>query len=102
MNVLFAALHHAYFRNFESVVRELAARGHTVHLSGEEAESMGGRPLAERLAAECPGVTWDLAPSLESEPWYDAVRRMRVALDYVRLVDEEHEQRRERRRSGHG
>jgi hypothetical protein len=87
MKVLFAALHHAYFRNFESVVRELAARGHTVHLSGEEAESMGGRPLAERLAAECPGVTWDLAPSLESEPWYDAVRRMRVALDYVRALD---------------
>ena len=81
MRVLFAALHLAHFRNFESVVRELSARGHAVHLTGDEPESLGGRELAERLAQECPGVTWDLLPSIEQEPWYDAARRMRVALD---------------------
>jgi hypothetical protein len=87
MKVLFAALHLAYYRNFESVIRELAAQGHEVHLTGDEPESMGGRELAERLAAECPSVTWDQLPSLEEEPWFDATRRMRVALDYVRALE---------------
>jgi hypothetical protein len=87
MKVLFAALHLAYFRNFESVIRELAARGHQVHLTGDEPEGMGGRELAERLAAEHSGITWDQLPSLDGEPWYDAARRMRVALDYVRALE---------------
>ena len=88
MKILFAALHLAYFRNFDSVVRELAARGHHVHLTGDEPEAMGGQGLAETLAAEHPGrVTWDLLPSLEDEPWFDATRRMRVSLDYVRVLD---------------
>ena len=86
MNVLFTALHHAHFRNFESVIRELAARGHRVHLTGDEEESLGGRELAERLAAECPGVTWDLLPKLEDEPWYETARKLRLGLDYVRVL----------------
>jgi hypothetical protein len=87
MKVLFAALHLAHFRNFDSAICELAARGHQVHLTGEEPEAMGGQQLAERLAAEHPGVTWDRLPSLEDEPWFDAARRMRVALDYVRALE---------------
>ena len=87
MKVLFAALHHAYYRNFDSVVRELAARGHQVHLTGDEQEGMGGQSLAERLASECSGVTWDMLPSLEAEPWFDAARRLRVSLDYARVLD---------------
>lgn len=87
MKVLFAALHLAHFRNFESVIRELAARGHQVHLTGDEPEALGGQALAERLAAEHAAVTWDLLPSLEREPWFDAARRMRVALDYARVLD---------------
>jgi hypothetical protein len=87
MKVLFSALHLAYFRNFESVVRELAARGHRVHLSGDEPEALGGRELAERLAAEYPSVTWDLLPSLDEEPWFAAARKLRVGLDYVRVLE---------------
>ena len=64
MKVLFAALHLAYFRNFESVIRELAARGHQVHLAGDEPEAMGGQALAERLAAEHAGITWDRLANL--------------------------------------
>ena len=87
MKVLFAALHLAHYRNFESVIRELASRGHQVHLTGDEPEALGGRELAERLAAEHPAITWELLPTLEHEPWFDAARRMRVALDYARALD---------------
>jgi hypothetical protein len=48
---------------------------------------MGGQALAEHLASECAGVTWDMLPSLETEPWFDAARRLRVSLDYARVLD---------------
>jgi hypothetical protein len=88
MKILFAALTLAHFRNFESAIRELAARGHQVQLTADEPEGLGGEELARRLAAECGGrVTSDRLPRLDDEPWYDAARRLRVALDYVRAVD---------------
>ena len=90
MKVLFSGLHFAYFRNFESAIRELAARGHSVHLSADEVEApinMGGQHLVECLAAQCPTISWDLAPSLEQETWFDAARRLRLGLDYVRVLE---------------
>jgi hypothetical protein len=89
MKVLFSALHLAYFRNFESVIRELAVRGHQVHLTGDEVDQiMGGQDLAGRLSRECPGVTWELLPALaDEEPWFAAARKLRLGLDYVRVLD---------------
>ena len=93
MKIVLSALHFAYVRNFESSVRALADRGHDVHLAADEPEALGGRQLAERLAAEYPGsdphgrVTFGLAPSLEEEPWFGAARRLRLGLDYVRALD---------------
>jgi hypothetical protein len=88
VTVLFAALTLAHFRNFESAIREMVARGHHVHLTSDEPEGLGGEALARRLAEECDGrVTWDRLPQLDDEPWYDAARRFRVALDYVRALD---------------
>lgn len=87
MKILFSALHLAYFRNFESVIRELSARGHHVHLTADEPEALGGQELAERLAAECPTVTWELLPSLEQEPWFETARKLRHGLDYVRTLE---------------
>ncbi len=87
MNVLFSALHFANFRNYESVVRGLAARGHHVHLIADEPETFGGQALVERLAAEYPSVTWGWAPSPASEPWFPFAQKVRYALDYVRFLD---------------
>lgn len=86
MKVLFSALHFASFRNFESVVRALAERGHRVHLLADEAETFGGQALVERLASEYEGVTWGFAPSPTGEPWFPVARKLRFALDYVRFL----------------
>ena len=91
MKILFSALHFAYFRNFESVVRELAQRGHRVHLAADEREAFGGQPLVERLAAEYDGVTWGFTPPLVEEPWFPAAQKVRYALDYVRFLDPQYE-----------
>ncbi len=87
MKILFTALHFANYRNFESVIRDLGARGHHVHLLADEEESSGGRALVERLAAEYPTITWGSTPSPAEEPWFPVAQKLRFALDYVRYLD---------------
>jgi hypothetical protein len=89
MKILFLAAHHAYYRNFESVIASLAQRGHTVHLAADEPESMGGQALVERLASSYPGVTYGFAPNLDDEPWFRLARKLRSASDYVRFHEPE-------------
>ena len=89
MNILFFAAHYAYYRNFESAIAALAERGHSVHLTADEPESLGGQALVERLAARYPGVTFGFAPSLDEEPWFRLARKLRSASDYVRFHDNE-------------
>ena len=86
MKFVFSALHFANFRNFESVVRGLAERGHQVHLIADEPETFGGQALVERIAAEHPQVTFGWAPALASEPWHPFAQKVRYALDYVRFL----------------
>jgi hypothetical protein len=87
MKIVFSALHFASFRNFESVVHALAARGHQVHLMADETERFGGQALVERLAAQYPNVTWGFTPSPAEEPWFPFAQKVRLALDYVRYLD---------------
>jgi hypothetical protein len=87
MKVLFTALHFANYRNFESVIRDLAARGHHVHLLADKEESFGGKALVERLAAEYLTITWGWTPSPAEEPWFAVAQKLRFALDYVRYLD---------------
>jgi hypothetical protein len=89
VKVLFLAAHHAYYRNFESVVSALAERGHQVHLAADESESLGGQALVERLAQRYPSVTFGFAPSLDDEPWFRLARKLRTAGDYVRFHESE-------------
>ena len=88
VKVLFCAAHFGYFRNFESAIVALAQRGHHVHLAADEPESIGGHELVARLAAQFPQVTFGFAPSLDAEPWFRLVRKVRTAADYVRFHDE--------------
>ena len=86
MKVVFSALHFASFRNFESVVEALAARGHHVHLTADEPERFGGQALVERLAAQYPTVTWGFTPSPDQEPWFVFAQKVRFAINYVRYL----------------
>lgn len=87
MKILFTALHFANYRNFESVIRVLAARGHDVHLLADERETFGGQAFVERLAAEYPNVSFGLTPSPVEERSFDPAQKLRFALDYVRFLD---------------
>ena len=87
MKLLLWAAHFGYVRNFESAIVALTGRGHRVHLVADEADSLGGSALVERLAEEHPGVTYGFGPSLDTEPWFRLARKLRVASDYVRFHD---------------
>ncbi|HEY6506951.1 MAG TPA: hypothetical protein VIY56_03005, partial [Vicinamibacterales bacterium] len=81
MKVLFLGWRYTYFRNFESVVRELASRGHYVHLAVEEDE---GRDLIAGLVAQFPNLTHGVAPSRAEDDWNWVATRLRFGIEYLR------------------
>jgi hypothetical protein len=86
MKILFLARRYMDFRNFDSVVRELAVRGHRVHLAAER-DNVEGRPVVERLAAECPGLTYSEAPAREPGDWSWSASRLRGGIEHLRYQD---------------
>jgi hypothetical protein len=87
MRLLFVARTCAYFRNYDLALRELAARGHEVHLAVEKGESFGGREAVAALVRECPGITCGELPDRRDDPWAEMARRLRLGLDYLRYLD---------------
>src|SRR5687768_16237470 len=75
MRILFLARHFSYLRNFDSAIRELATRGHQLHLSADREESLGGRAMVERIAADYRNVTVGWTPGRESGAWYELAAR---------------------------
>lgn len=87
MRILFFARHYQYLRLFEAPIAALAERGHQLHLVADREESMGGRGLAERLAATYPGITLDATPGRAAGAWTEFARRLRLGIDYLRYLD---------------
>src|SRR5881394_3225665 len=87
MKLLFFARHYSYLRLFEAAIAELASRGHQIHLSADREESMGGRKLAERLAATYPAVTLGTTPGRAADAWSEFSRRLRLGIDYLRYLE---------------
>jgi hypothetical protein len=88
MKIVFSVLTPASLRNFESVVRELAERGHRVHLAihtGGKPEE--GEPLPERLARELANVSTDRAPTPKGERWQGLAIWLRSCRDYLQFLD---------------
>ena len=84
MRILFLARHYTYFRNFEAVLRQLAQRGHLLHLAVERGDTLGGLAMVEALAAEFPSITYGEAPSRATDEWSWIVQRLRLGLDHLR------------------
>jgi hypothetical protein len=74
-------------RNFESVLRLLAARGHELVLAveGEDTRIPGTVPFGAQLAAEAPNVSYVSAPPPERDAWWPLRRAVAGALDAIRF-----------------
>ena len=87
MRILFITRHFGCLRNFEGALKELAARGHDLHLAALQEESQGGFDLVTRLAESTPRVTVGWTPSVETQHERDLARHIRLALDYLRYLE---------------
>src|SRR6185503_20456681 len=68
MKILFLARRYSYYRNYDSVIRSLAARGHVLHLAVDR-ENAEGLPLIQRLAAASPNITYEELPPKAGDAW---------------------------------
>ena len=90
MRILFAALHDGYYRNIESIVDALAARGHEMYLGAERPDSaLGGHSIVERLSANYPNVTHGQVAYREQKTRFLA-SKVRLTLDFLRYLEPEY------------
>jgi hypothetical protein len=83
MKILFFGRRFTYFRNFDSVLRELASRGHTIHLAVDR-ETEEGRPLVDGLVADYPSISVSVAPGRAPDDWSWVDSRLRYGLEHLR------------------
>lgn len=90
MQILFFMAHPGFTRNYESTLRELADRGHTIEVLFDRAKLTlpGQYELIGRLAREYPRLTYGHVPwRREVSPYARASYVMRVAIDYTRYLE---------------
>jgi hypothetical protein len=87
--ILFFLFHAGYLRHYAEPVRILARQGHIVHLAFTQTEKdPGDAALVERLAAECPTVTYGRAASRSYlDGWRRTSTLVRAFTDLSRYVD---------------
>jgi hypothetical protein len=95
MNVLFLMSNPGHARNFESTLRELAERGHDVHMAFDRMDKQGlprVRDLSDQLVADYTGITSGLVPRLPSGDWSLVSSGLYASVDYMRYLGPEFRQ----------
>jgi hypothetical protein len=91
LRILFAMRNFWYVKLFDSVVRELATRGHHVHVLAERGErnesAREWNEAAAALAAAHPTVTFGWAPRPVDDDWADLRVMTRLGLDHLRFLE---------------
>ena len=84
MKIFFSMRHLGMFRMYEPAIRELAARGHRIHLALGRGEALGWRTALDNLLAECPGITWGWLSPSGAAFWSELAKTIREWADYLR------------------
>ncbi len=94
MRILFSMRNFWYVKLFESVIRELAARGHHLHILAERGahneRSRDWNDAAAALADEHATVTFAWAPPQVDDDWADLRVMVRLGLDHLRFLEPEY------------
>ena len=85
MKIFFSMRHPGTLRNFGSTIRELAARGHDIHLSFVMQDRLGDGRLLWELTDDYPTVTYsELTRKTPYRYWLGLARGVRLWADYLR------------------
>ena len=83
--------HSGAIRNFESTLRALASRGHTIHLTfvirdkiGDDRMAVGGESIVTRLTDDLPQITYGVLPKRSDSHWFGFARALRFLADSLR------------------
>lgn len=91
MTILFFLRHQGYIRNFESTLKLLAERGHSIEIAlGAWAEGVAGEPTGEcleRLESTYPRISSTRAPEAGASRWERYAERLRATLDWLRYLE---------------
>ena len=88
MRILFSVNNFGFLRNFEPAIRELAARGHDIHLLAERRDTVGGTRTIDNLIRLHPDrIAFSYAPSRKDDSWQALAVQVRLCLDYWRYLD---------------
>jgi hypothetical protein len=94
LRILFSMRNFWYVKLFESVVRELASRGHRVRILAERGEnnerSRDWNEAAVALASDELNVTFDWAPRPVDDDWTDLRLMIRLGIDHLRFLRPEY------------
>src|SRR3954451_11547700 len=91
MRILFCASHPGHIRNFESVVRALADRGHEVHLALDRTKANLGaqEELVNALVRDHPTVSFGSTPKRQKTRAAQSARQLRIGVDSLRFLSPE-------------
>jgi hypothetical protein len=90
---IYCSMHHlGSFLVYEPVIRELAGRGHDMHLAVSRAETLGWEQTLQSVLVDHPNITWSwLSPSpLSSSVWFELAKTIRIWAGYLRYFEPEY------------
>jgi len=91
MKIFYSMRHPGTIRNFGSTIRELARRGHDIHLSFVMQDRLGDGRLLWELTDDCPSVTYsELTKKTPYRFWLGLARGVRLWADYLRYLGPEY------------
>ena len=83
MRLLFSMRHLGSLRMYESVLRQLAARGHSIDILARRRDVPGTTAAPETMLADVPQIRW-IWEEVRVTPWVDLAAALRIWLDYLR------------------
>ena len=76
--------HLGSFRMYEPVLRDLAGRGHEIHLALGRSEALGWRKALDTLVADHPTISWGWLSPPTAAFWAELAKTIRLWVDYLR------------------
>ena len=91
MKILFSMRHPGALRNYTSTLKELARRGHQIHLAFMMQDKLGDGRLLWELTNDHPEITYlELGKKTPWRFWLGLARVLRFTTDYVRYLTPEY------------